>query len=175
MTPPKSRPINLTSSEVLGLGEGEAVELPPLDVRVVDLQQAYDRRSDFSSHLAILVCRERQLLAALQANRSLSSQVAALTESVEELERQRQVYIEHDAGCARLLDCGEQHFKIAAAIILLKLRVEELEAALKACQLQMLQSDNDSEYAKEANELANAALTPASQRGFSVVPGERER
>jgi hypothetical protein len=33
--------------------------------------------------------------------------------------------------------------------------------ALKACQLQMLQSNNDSEYAQEANELARAALLAA--------------
>jgi hypothetical protein len=38
---------------------------------------------------------------------------------------------------------------------------EQMLEALKACQLQMLQSNNDSEYAQEANELANAAIRKA--------------
>ena len=37
----------------------------------------------------------------------------------------------------------------------------ELYEALKACRLQMLQSNNDSEYAQEANELASAAIAKA--------------
>jgi hypothetical protein len=37
----------------------------------------------------------------------------------------------------------------------------ELLAALKACHLQMLQSNNDSEYAIEANEMAKAAIAKA--------------
>jgi hypothetical protein len=38
---------------------------------------------------------------------------------------------------------------------------QEILAALKACQLQMLQSNNDSEYAQEANDLAIAAIARA--------------
>ena len=37
----------------------------------------------------------------------------------------------------------------------------DLYEALKACRLQMLQSNNDSEYAQEANELARAAIAKA--------------
>lgn len=40
----------------------------------------------------------------------------------------------------------------------------ELYEALKACQLQLLQSNNDSEYAEEANQLAIAALAKAEGR-----------
>jgi len=37
----------------------------------------------------------------------------------------------------------------------------QLLEALKACHLQMLQSNNDSEYAQEANQLAIAAIAKA--------------
>lgn len=37
----------------------------------------------------------------------------------------------------------------------------ELLEALKACHLQMLQSNNDSEYAQEANQMAIAAIAKA--------------
>ena len=37
-------------------------------------------------------------------------------------------------------------------------RIGELTKALKACHLQLLQSNNDSEYAREASEMAMAAL-----------------
>ena len=42
-----------------------------------------------------------------------------LEAEVRRLREEIAVYVEHDAGCARLLECGEQHFKIAAAIIIL--------------------------------------------------------
>lgn len=41
--------------------------------------------------------------------------------------------------------------------------VEELYKALCACQLQMLQSNNDSEYAREANEMAIRAKARAEE------------
>ena len=40
----------------------------------------------------------------------------------------------------------------------------ELLEALKACQLQMLQSNNNSEYAEEANQLAITAIAKAEVR-----------
>jgi hypothetical protein len=40
----------------------------------------------------------------------------------------------------------------------------ELLEALKACHLQMLQSNNNSEYAEEANQLAIAAIAKAEGR-----------
>jgi hypothetical protein len=50
------------------------------------------------------------------------------------------------------------HEEEAENMLTILLRLNRLRVALKACQLQMLQSNNDSEYAREANELAISAL-----------------
>lgn len=39
---------------------------------------------------------------------------------------------EHNEGLARVLGCGSQHYKVAAAVILLMHRAEEAEAKLAA-------------------------------------------
>lgn len=54
----------------------------------------------------------------------------------------------------RNVEEGEANGRLVAA-------APELYEALLACQLQLLQSNNDSEYAREANDLANAALLKA--------------
>lgn len=83
-------------------------ELPELDIRDED-HAKYDAEwetrwdgLDTDSVAVELYCRERQLSAS-------NAEVCRLREELA-------VYIEHDAGCARLLECGDRHVQIAAAI-----------------------------------------------------------
>lgn len=55
-------------------------------------------------------------------------------------------------------DVGEVMVEIADN---LKVQRDALIEVLKACRLQLLQSNNDSEYAREACELAAAAIAKA--------------
>jgi hypothetical protein len=60
-------------------------------------------------------------------------------------------------------DVVNPRFREACANASLIAAAPELLEALKACHLQMLQSNNDSEYAMEANELAKAAIRKAEE------------
>lgn len=136
----------------------------PLDMETCLCKMAYH-----SSIEAQLLASQSALQAAERIAEMYKSHHKMQFEEREKVQQKLAVYIEHDAECARLLGCGEQHYQIAAAIGILKVEAEAILAAQPAAGVDA-QKDYDLSLYEVLDEMCGAfgsiEVNPRQNRAF---------